>query len=122
MEKSAKSFLLQSLKAGLFSLIFACIGVLVLALLAQWFGIPDKVLPFVNQAIKVVAVVIGTAISVKDEKFVLKALVGAAIFWALSFVTFSLLGGTFHWGQIGLDLVIAIVASLIVSIVKSRRA
>ena len=90
MEKSAKSFLLQSLKAGLFSLIFARIGVLVLALLAQWFGIPDKVLPFVNQAIKVVAVVIGTAISVKDEKFVLKALVGAAIFWALSFVTFSL--------------------------------
>ncbi len=122
MEASArKSFLLQSLKAGLFSLIFACIGVLVLALLAKLCGISDGALPIINQVLKGLAVAIGVLISVKDEKFLLKGIVGAVIYWVLSFVLFSVLGGAFHWGQIFLDLGIALVVSLIATLIKSRR-
>ena len=62
MEASAKkSFLLQSIKTGLFSLVFVCIGVLVLALLAKFFNIGDNVLPIVNQVLKGVAVILGVA-------------------------------------------------------------
>lgn len=123
MEKSVnKPLFLQGLKSGLFSLVFACIGVLLLALAAKLFGLSDGILPIINQVLKAVAVVLGTAISVKQEKFMLKAILGAVIFWVLSFVLFSVLGGGFHWGQIALDLVIALVPSLIVAVVKSRRA
>lgn len=123
MEKSVgKSVLLQGLKAGLFSLVFSCIGVLLLALFAKLFGIPDNILPFINQVLKAAAVVLGTAISVRNEKFVVKALTGAVIFWILSFLLFSVLGGGFHWGQIALDLGIAVAVALITAVIKSRRA
>lgn len=123
MEASVKkSIVLQSLKAGLFSLVFACIGVLVLALFAKLFGIPDGVLPIINQVLKVIAVAIGMLIGIKNEKFILKALFGVLIYWVLSFVLFSLLGGAFHWGQIFLDLGLALVVSIVIALIKTKRA
>ncbi len=123
MEKSAtKSFILQSLKAGLLSLLFSCIGILVLALVAKLCNIGDNVLPIINQVLKVIAVALGTLLSIKDEKFLLKAIVGAVIFWALSFAVFAIIGGQIHFGQIALDLGIALVVSAIVALVKSRRS
>ena len=123
MEKSArKSFLLQSLKAGLLSLVFACIGVLVLALFAQLLNISDGVLPIINQVLKALAVFLGMLFSLKEEKLVLKGVVGAVLYWLLSVLLFSLLGGGFHWGQIALDLGIALVVAFVVALIKSRRA
>lgn len=123
MEASVKkSIILQSLKAGLFSLVFACIGVLVLALFAKLFNIPDGALPIINQVLKVIAVTIGMLLCVKNEKFILKALIGALIYWVLSFVLFSLLGGAFHWGQIFLDLGLALVVSVVIALIKTKRA
>ena len=123
MEASVKkATFLQSLKAGLFSLVFACIGVLLLALIAKLCNISDGVLPIINQVLKAVAVCLGMLLCVKKEKFIIKALIGALIYWVLSFVLFSLLGGAFHWGQIFLDLGIALAVSVIVALIKSKRA
>lgn len=123
MEASVKkSIILQSLKAGVLSLVFSCIGVLILALIAKLCNIGESVLPIVNQVLKVIAVIIGTLISVKDEKYLLKAVVGAMLFWLLSFAVFAVLGGQFHIGQIALDLGLALVAAIIVAVIKSRRA
>lgn len=123
MEASAKkSFLLQSIKTGLFSLVFVCIGVLVLALLAKFFDIGDNVLPIVNQVLKGVAVILGVAMCVREDNFVLKAVVGAVIYWILSFVLFSVLGGGFHWGQIALDFAVSLVPAVIVALIKSKKA
>ncbi len=123
MEKRVnKPLILQGVKSGLFSLVFACVGVLLLALVAKIFGISDSVLPIINQALKAVAAFLGTAIAVKEEKFLFKATLGAVVFWITSFLLFALLGGGFHWQQIALDLVISLVPSLIVAVVKSRRA
>lgn len=123
MEASVrKSLILQSLKAGILSLVFSCIGVLVLALIAKLCGIGEGVLPIINQVLKVIAVVLGTLIAVKDEKFLIKAVIGAIIFWALSFAVFAIMGGQFHIGQIALDLGLALVAAVIVAVIKSRRA
>ena len=123
MEASVrKSIILQSLKAGILSLVFSCIGVLLLALIAKLCNIGNNVLPIINQVLKVIAVAVGTIISVKDEKFLLKSIIGAVIFWLLSFALFAIMGGGFHFGQIALDLGIALVVAIIVAIIKSRRA
>lgn len=123
MEASVKkSTILQAIKAGLLSLVFSCIGILLLALVAKLCNIGDKALPIINQVLKVIAVAIGTLISVKDEKFWLKALIGALIFWLLSFALYAIMGGQIHFGQIALDLVISVAVALIVALIKSRRA
>lgn len=123
MEASVRKVtFLQSLKAGILSLVFSCIGVLLLALIAKLCGIGDNVLPIINQVLKVIAVVLGTLIAVKDEKFLIKAVIGAVIFWLLSFAVFAVLGGKFNIGQIALDLGLALVAAIVVAIIKSRKA
>lgn len=123
MEASVrKSTILQSIKAGVLSLVFSCIGVLVLALIAKLCNIGDKALPIINQVLKVIAVAVGTLISVKDEKFLLKAIIGAVIFWLLSFAVFAIMGGQIHFGQIALDLGLSLVAAIVVALIKSRKA
>ena len=123
MEASAKkSIVLQSVKAGLLSLVFSCIGILLLALIAKLCNIGDKALPIINQVIKIAAVALGTLISVKDEKFLLKAIIGAVLFWALSLALFAIMGGQFHFGQIALDLGISLVVAIVIALIKSRKA
>lgn len=123
MEASVrKSVILQSLKAGVLSLVFSCIGVLILALIAKLCSIGDGILPIINQVLKAIAVVIGTVVAVKDEKYLLKALIGAIIFWLLSFGVFAILGGQFNFGQIALDLGVALVCAVIPAIIKSRKS
>lgn len=123
MEASVrKNTLLQSLKAGILSLVFSCIGVLLLALLAKLCNIGDKALPIINQVLKVIAVALGTLLSVKDEKFLIKGLIGAGIFWLLSFALFAIMGGQFNIWQILLDLAIALVVAAVVCFIKSKRA
>lgn len=117
-----KNILLQSVKSGVLSLVFSCIGVLLLALLAKLCGIGDKALPIINQVLKVVAVALGTMLSVKEEKFLLKGIIGAVIFWLLSFAVFAIMGGQFNIWQILLDLVIALVVAAVVCFIKSKRA
>ena len=123
MEASVrKTTLLQAVKAGVLSLVFSCIGVLLLALLAKLCNIPNNLLPTLNQILKVVSVALGTLLSVKDEKFLLKGLIGAGIFWLLSLALFAIMGGQFNIWQILLDLVIALVVAAIVCFIKSKRA
>lgn len=117
-----KSTILQSIKAGVLSLVFACIGVLLLALIAKLCNIGDTALPIINQVLKAIAVAVGMIISVKDEKFLLKAVIGAVLFWLLSFALFAIMGGKFNVWQILLDLGIALVVSIIVALIKTRRA
>ncbi len=121
MDASAKKiFWVQSIKAALFSLVFACIGVLLLGLLAKLFTLPENVLPIVNQALKGVAAAIGVALCVKEEKYLCKALIAAVVYWALSSLLFGFLGG-WHFGQIALDLAVAVVPAVVVALIKIKR-
>ena len=122
MEKGVKkSILIQSLKAGALSLVFSCIGILLLALFAKLLNIGDGVLPIINQILKVIAVALGTLLAIKDEKFILKAVVGAVLFWLLSFALFAIMGGQFHFGQIALDLAISLVVAIVIALIKNKR-
>lgn len=116
-----KSVLKQGFFAGLASFIFACVGVLVLAMLAQVFAFSQKVLNVANQAIKIAAIVLGVAIFAKAEKFVFKGVVAAVVFCLLSVVAQVVLGGTLGW-PVALDLVVALCVAMLVAIIKSRKA
>lgn len=118
---NTKNTIWAGLKAGAIALAFSCIGVLLLALVAKSFGLPDNVLPIVNQILKIVAVALAMMLCLKEENFVVKALVGSVVFSLLSLLLFSLLGGTFHIGQVLLDFAIALVTSVIIAFVKARR-
>lgn len=123
MEASVrKATILQSIKAGVLSLVFSCIGVLLLALIAKLCNIGDKVLPIINQVLKVIAVGVGTAISVKEEKFLIKSIIGAVIFGLLSMAVFAIMGGQFNIGQVALDLGLALVVAIVIALIKSRKA
>lgn len=122
MEASKKSTILQSVKAGVLSLVFSCVGILLLALIAKLCNISDKALPIINQVLKVIAVAAGTLIAVKDEKFWLKAVIGAVIYWVLSFAVFAIMGGQIHFGQIALDLGISLAVAVVVALIKSRKS
>ncbi|MBQ2805213.1 MAG: DUF3792 family protein [Clostridia bacterium] len=118
--KNKLGFLLQSAKCGVFALVFSCVGVLLLALVAQIFSLSENLLPYINQGLKIVALVVALALCVKEEKFLLKCIVASVVFWLLSFVLFSLLGGQFNVVQLLVDLVLCLVAGVVVGIVKSK--
>lgn len=123
MENSVKkSILLQSIKAGLLSLVFSCIGTLLLALIAKLCNLGDGILPIINQILKVIAVALGTLIAVKEEKFLVKAVVGAVLYWLLSFALFAILGGQIHFGQIALDLGISLIVAAVIALIKNKRS
>lgn len=121
MDNAKKAVWLQGIKAGILSFVLCCVFSLVLALLAKTFGLSENVLRIVNQALKIIAMAVGTLLSVKDEKLLIKALLGGVVFWVLSAAFFCILGGTFSWGHVVLDLVIALVAATVAALIKNRR-
>ena len=83
------------MKGALFSLAFSLLLAIVFAVILRAGSISDKVIYPVNQAIKVVAVALGTLLFVRGEKGWLKGGVIGLIFTALSYLAFSALGGDF---------------------------
>ena len=98
-----KNTILQSLKAGVLSLVFSCIGVLLLALIAKLCNIGDNVLPIINQVLKVIAVTIGMIISLKRREVFIESNHRSGVILGVIVCSFSLLWevnstfGRLHW-------------------------
>ncbi len=116
-----KRWLFQGIKAGILGIIFSCIGVLILALVAKLTNLSDNFLIIVNQAIKIICLTFATLVTVKDGRYLPKSLVTAVVFWVLSLLLFLLLGGDVKLGQVLLDLLICVVSCVIVAIFKSKK-
>jgi putative membrane protein (TIGR04086 family) len=71
----------------LFAVIFACV--------LRASSLSDKIIYPVNQALKIVAIVIGVLVFVRGEKGWLQGGVIGLLFTALSYLAFSSLGGDF---------------------------
>ena len=122
MEKALnKSLISQSLRGGLISFLISTAFVLLLALIAKMFTLGVDRLPLINQICKVVAVAIGTYVSIRDEKLLVKALLSGGIFAIFNLVLYVSLGGEFKFGQVLLDLGLAEVVAIIVAVIKSRK-
>ena len=85
----------QILKGVGFALGFSFIAVIILANILRFTPLPEKVVYPVNQTIKVVSILLGTFFFVRGEKGFLKGGAIALMFTALSYLTFSAIGGNF---------------------------
>lgn len=104
MEKGLiKKSIFNILKGVLFSLIFSVVLVLLLAVIAKYTDVSEKVILIINQIIKVVAVLLGILIGFKGQKGGL--LIGAIfglLYTLLSFAIFSLISGELDFSQISI--------------------
>ena len=77
------------------ALSFSLLAVIIFASVKTATAVPDKWVRPVNQTIKVLSVALGAFFCVRGEKGWLQGLGVGALFTALSFLTFSALGGAF---------------------------
>ena len=117
----SKNIWFDVIKGALTAFVLSAIFVLVLALVAKIFALPVEILPMINQVLKTVAVLVAVSVNVKCEKFLLKGVLVATIYSLLTLILFVVLGGTFSFAQFALDWGIAIVVSLVVAVIKSRK-
>ena len=87
--------LFQIIKGVALALAFSLLSSVIFANVLRFSTLPDKVIYPINQTVKVLAVSLGTIIFVREEKGLLKGLAIGGLFTALSYLTFSAIGGDF---------------------------
>jgi putative membrane protein (TIGR04086 family) len=71
------------------------LGVIIVASILPATGMEDRVLYPLMQAVKIVAVFVGVVATVRADEGLLKGVVIGVLFTALSYLTFSAVGGDF---------------------------
>jgi putative membrane protein (TIGR04086 family) len=104
-----KSFIADILKAAIYSLFFCVVSVLLLALILKLFELDIGGLGIINQVLKCISVFLGCFIAVRPDKGFFKGLLGGLVFVLLSNIVFCILGGSFGWGQVAIDLACGLV-------------
>jgi len=104
----------QILKGVGFALGFSFLAVIILANILRFTPLSDKIVYPVNQTVKVVAILLGSLLFIRGEKGFLKGGAVALLFPALSYLTFSAIGGDFSLsGWIFIELFLALFAGVI---------
>ena len=94
-ETTTGSVLFHIIKGVGLALAFSFLATVVFASILQFSPLPDKIIYPVNQTVKVVAVILGALVCVRGEKGLIQGLAIGGLFTALSYLTFSALGGDF---------------------------
>lgn len=102
-----KKFIPSILSGAGISVIIVLASVLILAMLLRFTKIPENVVYPVNQVIKLVAIFMGSFISVKGEKGFLKGMAVGSIGMALSFAVLCLVSGASFTPSALLDVLFA---------------
>lgn len=97
-ESTTGNGLFQIIKGVALALAFSFLTAVVFASALKTFPIPDKVVYPVNQTLKVLCVLLGSFAFVRGEKGYLKGGAIGLLFTALSYLTFSAIGGDFSLG------------------------
>lgn len=107
---SIKGVVKEGLMGGLAASLISAILVLVFAIICKFLELNDIMLQIINQAIKGVSVFIGVYWMIKTaEKGLYKGLFAGLVFAVVSIVIFCALGGELRFGNIMIDLIIALV-------------
>ena len=104
----------QVIKGTAFALVFSWMAALLFALVLRFTYLPQTIVYPVNQLIKAVAIVVGALACVRGEKGFLKGGAIALVFTALSYLSFSALGGDFSlsW-MIAVELLISVMTGVL---------
>ena len=113
-ETATGNVFFQILKGVGFALGFSFLAVVILANILRFTPLSEKVVYPVNQTVKVVAILLGAFLFVRGEKGFLKGGAIALMFTALSYLTFSAIGGNFSLSWwIVIELFLALSAGII---------
>ena len=106
--------LFQIIKGAALALAASLLAAIVFASILRVTELPDAVIYPVNQTLKVLAVCLGTIAFVRGDKGFIKGGAIGLIFTALSYLTFSAIGGDFSlsW-MIAVEVLIALFAGVV---------
>ena len=117
-ETSYGNGLFSIIKAVGLALAFSFLAVLIFAGALRCTKISDSAIYPVNQTIKVFAIAIGTLLFVSGEKGWLKGMAVGGLFTAVSYLTFSVVGGDFSLSWlILLELLLGLIAGALSGII-----
>lgn len=119
-EKIKGNIIVDFLKGLIVAMLISFALVIVLAFCLKWFSIDEKFISPLNIAIKIISVVVGSAIAVKGgSKGLVKGLVFGGLYIALAFTSFSFLAKSFSFDlSLLLDLFCSCIAGGLVGIIK----
>jgi putative membrane protein (TIGR04086 family) len=104
----------QVVKGVVFALAFSLLSAIIFASVLRFSGLSDKVIYPVNQTLKVLSAFLGAVFFVRGEKGLVKGVAIGLLFTALSYLTFSAIGGDFSlsWWIIA-ELVLSALAGVV---------
>ena len=94
-ETTTGSAIFRIIKGVGLALAFSLLAAVVFASILQISPLPDKAIYPINQTVKVVAIILSSLVFIRGEKGLLQGLAIGGLFTALSYLTFSALGGDF---------------------------
>ena len=116
--KLDKIFLKDVVKSVLFSLIITLVSVLILGIIVKFVVIPPTILLPVNQVIKVISVLLGCVIAIRDKRNgALKGGICGLIYTLLSVFIFLILGISLKESFSFIDVLLGIIIGAISGII-----
>ena len=113
-ETSVGNRLFEVLKAAGLALGIAFLGIVILAGMLRSTSLSERWIYPINQTLKLVSIAVGVLAFVRGEKGFLKGGIAALLFTALSYLTFSAIGGDFSLGWIAIiEVVLSVTAGVI---------
>lgn len=95
------SFIVPVLKGALMALSISLIGILIFAFILRFTSISDGAIKPINQAIKIVSIVLGTVWGLKKSKEMglISGLIIGILYTIIAFIAFSILDGQFEFSR-----------------------
>ena len=116
--KLDKIFIKDVVKSALFSLIITLVSVLILGIIVKFVVIPPTILLPVNQVIKVISVLLGCVIAIRDKRNgALKGGICGLIYTLLSVFIFLILGISLKESFSFIDVLLGIIIGAISGII-----
>lgn len=116
------SVVFDFIKGGVVALIISLALVILFAFCFKWFSLPDGIIAPITFVIKGLSVLFGALIAVKGSRGLIKGVLFGVTYYALSYVIFSILAGSFSFALTSLlDLAFSAILGGIVGIIKVNR-
>ncbi|MGN1061016.1 MAG: TIGR04086 family membrane protein [Candidatus Coproplasma sp.] len=108
----------QIAKATLFAVVFSLVYVLVFTLIIQLAQLSSAVIKPVNQVFKIVAIALGSLLFIRGQKGYIKGAISGLCTVLVSYIVFSIIGGSFEIGwTFLLEILISVAAGTITGII-----
>lgn len=109
---------LQIAKATLAAILFSLVYVLIFTLVIQLAQLSANVIKPVNQVFKIIAIIIGGMLFIRGEKGYLKGAIAGLCTVILTYILFSVIGGSFSiaWTFV-IEIIIGVAAGAVTGII-----